>query len=100
MQVIPEIDGVRLLTSSRMDLLRRVPSPSAALFAPGATSPGAQLWDAREAFERADPRAERLLRGVSGEGGLGEAVEACALAAGAGAVWGGLSCNQIHHIGL
>lgn len=82
MLVVPEVDCARLLTSSRHDLLRRVSAAAQGLFAPGSTAPAAQLWDAREAYESADPRADRLLRGITEAGHLADAVHGCAEAAG------------------
>ena len=45
----PEVDGVRILTADRHELLRRVPDALQDVFSTGSTSPGqcCRLWHAR-----------------------------------------------------
>ena len=51
-RLIPEVDGVRILTRSTMELLARVPDSTVAIFSIGGTSPAALLFEALEHFER------------------------------------------------
>lgn len=54
---VPEVDGLRVLSSDRHVLLRRVPPPSVSCLEIGSTSPGALLYDARRLFDAQDARA-------------------------------------------
>lgn len=49
--------GVRVITSDRHQLLRRVPPAAASVLEIGSTSPGALLYDARRLFDAQDARA-------------------------------------------
>lgn len=49
--------GVRIITSDRHQLLRRVPPPCVSCLEIGSTSPGALLYDARRLFDAQDARA-------------------------------------------
>lgn len=50
--LIPECDGVRILSNSSMEFLQRVPASTEQIFAIGSTSPAALLHDALDHFDR------------------------------------------------
>ena len=50
--LIPECDGVRILSNSSMELLQRVPDSTESIFKIGSTSPAALLFDALDHFDR------------------------------------------------
>lgn len=78
--LIPECDGVRILSSSSMDFLQRVPNSTVSIFQIGSTSPAALLYDALDHFDKQSPKADENLRLVRSS--LPEAIEACIDAAG------------------
>ncbi|EFJ45438.1 hypothetical protein VOLCADRAFT_105988 [Volvox carteri f. nagariensis] len=96
MAVISELDGCRLLLGRSSQLLLRrvpeccvqgmflVPSSGRTVFRPGATSPAAQLWDARALYDDQNPRCDKILRNIqdSGPAFLPAAVSTCIQAAG------------------
>lgn len=50
--LIPECDGVRILSNSSMEFLQRVPDSTESIFKIGSTSPAALLYDALDHFDR------------------------------------------------
>ena len=50
--LIPECDGVRLLSNSLMEILQRVPDSIVSIFGVGSTDPTALLFEAMEHFEK------------------------------------------------
>eukprot|EP00850_Spirogloea_muscicola_P020034 SM000206S06243 [mRNA] locus=s206:68260:73829:+ [translate_table: standard] len=78
--LVPEVDGVRLLTSSAMEFLHRVPDSTVSIFRIGSTAPGALLFDALDHFDKRSAKADESLRSIGAA--LPEAVEACIDAAG------------------
>lgn len=50
--LIPECDGVRVLSNTCMEFLRRVPDSTVSIFKIGSTSPAAMLFDALEQFDK------------------------------------------------
>ena len=62
--LVPECDGLRVLTADAHMLLRRVPEPLARCAGVGSTAPGAMLADALDAFDRGSSRADEALRSV------------------------------------
>lgn len=78
--LIPECDGVRILSNSSMEFLQRVPDSTVSIFQIGSTSPAALLYDALDHFDKQSPKADENLRLVRSS--LPEAVEACIDAAG------------------
>ncbi|KAJ2905757.1 hypothetical protein MKZ38_004434 [Zalerion maritima] len=78
--LIPEHDGVRLLTIDSCDFLQRVPSSSSQVFAPGTPSPAAVLLDAIEQLEHESPKADDNIQRIRPS--LVEAVDVCVSAAG------------------
>ncbi|KAL8537062.1 hypothetical protein ACS0TY_012298 [Phlomoides rotata] len=78
--LIPECDGVRILSNTSMEFLHRVPDFTVSIFQIGSTSPPALLYDALEHFDRRSAKADENLRLIRSS--LSEAVEACVDAAG------------------
>lgn len=50
--LLPECDGVRILSNSSMEFLQRVPDSTESIFKIGSTSPAALLYDALDHFDR------------------------------------------------
>ncbi|KAK6157102.1 hypothetical protein DH2020_011350 [Rehmannia glutinosa] len=78
--LIPECDGVRILSNTSMEFLHRVPDSTVSIFQIGSTLPAALLYDALEHFDRRSAKADENLRLIRSS--LPEAVEACIDAAG------------------
>ncbi|CAL9013237.1 unnamed protein product [Prunus brigantina] len=78
--LLPECDGVRILSNSSMEFLQRVPDSTESIFKIGSTSPAALLYDALDHFDRQSAKADENLRLIRPS--LPEAVEACIDAAG------------------
>ncbi|KAG0454964.1 hypothetical protein HPP92_024256 [Vanilla planifolia] len=78
--LIPECDGVRILSNSSVEFLQRVPDSSVSIFQIGSTRPAALLYDALEHFDKRSAKADENLRMIRAS--LPEAVEACIDAAG------------------
>ncbi|CAN0909928.1 Protein VACUOLELESS1 [Linum grandiflorum] len=78
--LIPECDGVRILSNSSMEFLQRVPDSIVSIFKIGSTSPASLLFDALDHFDRRSAKADENLRLI--KEALPEAVEACIDAAG------------------
>ncbi|XP_062105731.1 protein VACUOLELESS1 [Humulus lupulus] len=78
--LIPECDGVRILSNSNMEFLQRVPDSTESIFKIGSTSPAALLYDALDHFDRRSAKADENLRLIRSS--LPQAVEACVDAAG------------------
>ncbi|KAL9319611.1 hypothetical protein ACSQ67_011450 [Phaseolus vulgaris] len=58
--LIPECDGVRILSNTSMEFLQRVPDSTVSIFTIGSTSPAALLYDALDHFDRRSAKVERL----------------------------------------
>ncbi|XP_059629226.1 protein VACUOLELESS1 [Cornus florida] len=78
--LIPEFDGVRILSNTSMEFLQRVPDSTESIFKIGSTLPAALLYDALDHFDRRSAKADENLRLIRSS--LPEAVEACIDAAG------------------
>ncbi|XP_030462939.2 protein VACUOLELESS1 [Syzygium oleosum] len=78
--LIPECDGVRILSNTSMEFLQRVPDSTVSIFKIGSTSAAALLYDALDHFDRRSAKADENLRLIRSS--LPEAVEACIDAAG------------------
>ena len=57
--LIPECDGVRILSNTYMEFLRRVPDSTVSIFKIGSTSPAAMLFDALDQFDRRSAKVFR-----------------------------------------
>ncbi|KAG0200791.1 hypothetical protein BGX28_006226 [Mortierella sp. GBA30] len=78
--LIPEIDGVRVISSEKCEFLQKVPDVTETIFKIGSTAPAAMLYDALDNFEKKLPKADENIRSIRLE--LSDAVEACIEAAG------------------
>lgn len=58
--LIPECDGVRILSNTSMEFLQRVPDSTVSIFTIGSTSPAALLYDALDHFDRRSAKVETL----------------------------------------
>jgi hypothetical protein len=74
--LIPELDCCRIVTSQACELLQRVPGPIESIHRIGSTDPSAMLYDAMEAFEDGDAKAEENVRSMDPAGILSIAIQA------------------------
>ncbi|KAI8887949.1 hypothetical protein K501DRAFT_174170 [Backusella circina FSU 941] len=75
-----EIDGVRIISNEKCELLQKVPSSTETIFKIGSTEPPAMLFDALDHYERKSPKADENIRNIKTE--LVDAVDSCIEAAG------------------
>lgn len=59
--LIPECDGVRILSNTSMEFLQRVPDSTVSIFKIGSTSAGALLYDALDHFDRRSAKVGHFL---------------------------------------
>ncbi|CAI2176411.1 4285_t:CDS:10 [Funneliformis geosporum] len=78
--LVPEIDGVRIISSDKCEFLQKVPNVTEEIFKIGSTAPAAMLFDALENFEKRSPKADENIRSIRPD--LADAVDACTEAAG------------------
>ena len=78
--VIPDLDGVRLLTNEVCEFLHKVPDATEEVFKLGSTSPASILLDSIELLEKKSPKADENIQRIKAN--LSEAVETCVRAAG------------------
>ncbi|XP_077252312.1 vacuoleless1 (VCL1) [Tasmannia lanceolata] len=78
--LIPECDGVRILSNTNMEFLQRVPDSTVSIFKIGSTVPAALLYDALDHFDKRSAKADENLRLIRSS--LPQAVEACIDSAG------------------
>lgn len=78
--LVPELDGMRIVSNRSTQLLRRVADCLVEIFRIGSTSPGAALLDARTLFDQKDARADEVLRSIPD---LRDAITTCCDAAAA-----------------
>ena len=79
--LVAEPDCCRIITSFSCEILQRVPSSTAAIRSVGSTDPAALMFDAMEAFEEGDPKADENIKSIAESQQLGDAVTSCVLAA-------------------
>eukprot|EP01117_Protostelium_nocturnum_P018323 TRINITY_DN7643_c0_g1_i1.p1 TRINITY_DN7643_c0_g1~~TRINITY_DN7643_c0_g1_i1.p1 ORF type:complete len:843 (-),score=310.40 TRINITY_DN7643_c0_g1_i1:110-2638(-) len=77
--LVPECDGIRIITNEKTEFLQKVPDANESIFAIGSTSPPAMLFDAYDLFQKRNPRADDTIRAVSAD--LEYAVSQCLAAA-------------------
>ena len=63
-KLIPECDGVRILSNSSMEFLHRVPDCTTLIFGIGSMSPAALLYDARDHYDRQSAKVLFLIHGT------------------------------------
>lgn len=78
--VVPDIDGVRLITNEACEFLHKVPDPLEEVFKLGSTSAASVLLDSIELLEKKSPKADENIQRIKAT--LPEAVETCIRAAG------------------
>ncbi|RJE18873.1 Vacuolar protein [Aspergillus sclerotialis] len=78
--VIPELDGVRLLTNDTCEFLHKVASGTEEIFRIGSTSPASVLLDSVDLLEKKSPKADENIQHIRPS--LPEAVDTCVKAAG------------------
>lgn len=71
----PEIDGIRIISTSKHYLMRRVPMAMVDVMSPTSEHVGRQLYLARIAFDNQDARADKMLRNIKDE--LADGISAC-----------------------
>eukprot|EP00002_Diphylleia_rotans_P004919 TRINITY_DN1382_c0_g2_i1.p1 TRINITY_DN1382_c0_g2~~TRINITY_DN1382_c0_g2_i1.p1 ORF type:complete len:828 (-),score=186.60 TRINITY_DN1382_c0_g2_i1:1462-3921(-) len=77
--LVPEVDGVRIVSAEKTEFLQRVPNVTEDIFKIGSTSPSAMLYDAMDLFVKKNPRADENIRLIKSD--LQEAVDKCIEAA-------------------
>ncbi|RMD42720.1 hypothetical protein DV735_g2410, partial [Chaetothyriales sp. CBS 134920] len=78
--VVPDIDGVRLLTNQRCEFLHKVADATEEVFKLGSTTPASVLLDSIELLEKRSPKADENIQRIKVN--LPDAVETCIRAAG------------------
>lgn len=78
--LLPDIDGVRLITNDVCEVLQKVPEETEEVFKLGSTAPASVLLDAVQQLEKKSPKADDNIQLIRPN--LGEAIETCIRAAG------------------
>ncbi|KAF7586034.1 hypothetical protein BBP40_009651 [Aspergillus hancockii] len=78
--VIPEFDGVRLITHDTCEFLHKVTDVTEAIFRLGSTSPASVLLDSIDLLEKKSPKADENIQRIRSS--LPDAVDTCVKAAG------------------
>ncbi|KAJ5881044.1 uncharacterized protein N7473_012097 [Penicillium subrubescens] len=78
--IIPEFDGVRLLTNDTCEFLHKVTGVTEEIFRLGSSSPASVLLDSVEQLEKKSPKADENIQRIRSS--LPGAVDACIKAAG------------------
>lgn len=78
--IIPEIDGVRIISAGKCEFFQKVPDVVEDIFKIGATTPASILLDAVNLLERKSPKADDNVQLIRVQ--LPQAVDACIRAAG------------------
>jgi len=80
--LVPEIDCCRVVRSSSVEIIQRVPPGTANLLRIGSIEPGALLLDASDAFDSGSPNSDETARSITQHDGmLEEAIHQCVEAA-------------------
>ncbi|KAK3113378.1 Vacuolar protein sorting-associated protein 16 [Teratosphaeriaceae sp. CCFEE 6253] len=80
MHLLPDVDGIRVLTNDVCDFLQKVPDTTEEVFRLGSTSPASVLLDAQDQLEKKSPKADDDIQLIKAN--LDEAVDLCIRAAG------------------
>ncbi|KAI9787079.1 MAG: hypothetical protein M1835_002860 [Candelina submexicana] len=78
--LIPDLDGMRLITNDVCEYLQKVPDPTEEVFKLGSKSPASILLDAVDQLEKKSPKADDDIQLIRSN--LVEAVDTCVKAAG------------------
>eukprot|EP00004_Rigifila_ramosa_P025520 TRINITY_DN7652_c0_g1_i1.p1 TRINITY_DN7652_c0_g1~~TRINITY_DN7652_c0_g1_i1.p1 ORF type:complete len:835 (-),score=183.11 TRINITY_DN7652_c0_g1_i1:116-2338(-) len=60
--LLPECDGVRILSPEKCEFLQRVPDATEDVYKIGSIKPGATLFEAWEHFQRKSPKSDEFIR--------------------------------------
>lgn len=77
--LLPDVDGLRLLTNDVCEYLQKVPDETVDVFRLGSDSPAANLLEASSLLEQKSPKADDLIQLIRSD--LAEAVDTCIKAA-------------------
>ncbi|XP_062491531.1 vacuolar protein sorting-associated protein 16 homolog, partial [Pezoporus occidentalis] len=80
--LVPELDGVRILSRSSHEFLQEIPEASQEIFRIASMAPGALLLEAQKEYEKESQKADEYLREIKDQQLLPEAVSQCIEAAG------------------
>ncbi|XP_066522510.1 vacuolar protein sorting-associated protein 16 homolog [Hoplias malabaricus] len=80
--LVPELDGVRIISGTHHELLQEVPAACEEIFKIASMAPGALLLEAHKEYEKESQKADEYLREIKEQNLLGEAVKQCVEAAG------------------
>ncbi|ETN45012.1 uncharacterized protein HMPREF1541_09888 [Cyphellophora europaea CBS 101466] len=78
--VVPDIDGIRLITNDSCEFVHKVPDASEEVFKVGSTTPPSVLLDSIDLLEQKSPKADENIQRIKSS--LPDAVETCIRAAG------------------
>lgn len=78
--LLPDVDGLRLLTNDVCEYLQKVPDETVEVFRLGSDSPAANLLEASSLLDQKSPKADDLIQLIRPS--LPEAVDTCVKAAG------------------
>lgn len=78
--LIPDVDGIRILTNDTCEFLQRVPDVLEDIFKTGSSSPASVLLDAVEQLDKESPKADDDIQLVKPN--IVDAIESCVSAAG------------------
>ncbi|KAK2873738.1 hypothetical protein FQN49_002117 [Arthroderma sp. PD_2] len=78
--IIPDIDGIRILTNDVCEFLHKVPDVTEEVFRLGSSAPASVLLDSVEQLEKKSPAADENIQRIRAN--LVEAVDTCVKAAG------------------
>jgi len=62
--LVPELDGLRVISSDKHEFITKVPSSSTLVFLPGSTHPSAILFEASQHFAMKNPKADDGIRAI------------------------------------
>ncbi|XP_015273771.1 PREDICTED: vacuolar protein sorting-associated protein 16 homolog, partial [Gekko japonicus] len=79
--LVPELDGVRIFSSSTHEFLHEIPESTQEIFKIASMAPGALLLEAQKAYEKESQKADEYLREIREQDLLPEAVRKCIEAA-------------------
>jgi len=79
--LIPELDGVRLLSVTKHEFLQRVPLPIEDVFKIGSLRAGSMLYEAYKEYDKKSKRADEYIRVILEQGIMNDAVGQCVMAA-------------------
>uniref|UniRef100_A0A673FSU8 Vacuolar protein sorting-associated protein 16 homolog n=1 Tax=Sinocyclocheilus rhinocerous TaxID=307959 RepID=A0A673FSU8_9TELE len=80
--LVPELDGVRIISGTHHELLQEVPGACEEIFKIASMAPGALLLEAHKEYEKESQKADEYLREIKEQSLLSEAVRQCVEAAG------------------